>query len=76
MAEKFFDIKSKELVDFTLKLQKINDVALPFAVQNTLNEIVRNVKIRTLPDTTEEVFDVKRRTFFTANSAYKSYKAR
>jgi hypothetical protein len=76
MSEKFFDIKSKELVDFTLKLQKINDVALPFAVQNTLNEIVKNVKIRTLKETTEDMFDVKRKTFFTANSGYKTHKAK
>jgi hypothetical protein len=75
MAKAFY-IKTDELVNLSLALQRINDVALPFAVQNTLNIMVKIVKKDVLIETTNDEFDVKRRTFFTANSAYKTYKAK
>jgi len=75
MAKAFY-VKTDELVNLSLALQRINDVALPFAVQNTLNAIARDVKINTLKESANEEFDVKKRTFFTANSGYKAYKAK
>lgn len=73
---RFFYIQTKELADLSLKLQRINDVALPFAVQNTLNRVARDVKINSLKQTTNKMFTIRKRTFFTANSGYKSYKAK
>jgi len=72
----YFFVKSDQLLNYTLSLQKINDVALPFAVQNTLNAVSKDVKKRTLKKLTEQQFDIKKRTFFTANSAFKPYKAK
>jgi len=69
-----FSITSNELIDYTLKLQKINDVSLPFAVQNALNEVAKDVKKRTLAETTNKMFNVKRKNFFKSNSAFKMYK--
>lgn len=71
-----FSITSNELIDFTLSLQKINDVALPFAVQEALNETVKDVKKRTLAETTNSMFDVKRKGFFKANSGFQSFNAK
>lgn len=71
-----FSIKSDQLIDLTLSLQRINDIALPFAVQGALNAAARDVKKRTLAIVTNKMFDVKKRTFFKANSAFKSFKAR
>lgn len=71
-----FYIKTEEITDLALRLQKINDVALPFAVQNTLNEIAGTVKINTLQKSAAKEFDVQRPTFFKANSGYKAYKAK
>ena len=71
-----FFVNTEELVNYTLALQKINDVALPFAVQNTLNRVAMDVKKRTLKISTQKEFDVKKKTFFTANSGYKSHKAK
>jgi len=71
-----FFVKSDQLLNYTLSLQKINSVALPFAVQNTLNAVSKDVKKRTLKKLTEQQFDIKKRTFFTANSAFKPYKAK
>lgn len=75
MAKAFY-IKTDELVNLTLALQEINDVALPFAVQNTLNKIARDVKINTLHDSTNKYFDIKKKSFFKANSGFKSHKAK
>jgi hypothetical protein len=66
-----FKITSDGLIDYTLALQKLNDVALPFAVQETLNETVKDVKKRTLKLVTESEFDIKRKSFFKSNSAHK-----
>jgi hypothetical protein len=71
-----FNIKSESLINHTLNLQRINAVALPFAVQNALNAVARDVKKRTLKITTERQFDIKKRNFFKANSGYKPYKAK
>jgi len=71
-----FSIKSEGLIDYTLSLQKINNVALPFAVQEALNETVKDTKKRTLAETTNKMFDVKRKGFFKANSGFKPYKAK
>jgi hypothetical protein len=71
-----FSIKSDKLIDYTLSLQKINDVALPFALQNALNGVAKDVKKRTLMDSVNKEFNVKKKGFFTANSAYKPYKAK
>lgn len=73
---KFLDIKSDELINHTLKLQKINDVALPIAVQNSLNKVVREVKFTYLKQTTNSMFNIKKRTFFSANSRFNMYKAK
>ena len=75
MAKDFF-IKTDDLVNLTLALQNINDVALPFAVQNTLNRVARDVKINTLTDTTSKHFKLKKKAFFKANSGFKSHKAK
>lgn len=72
----YLNIKSDKLVDITLGLQRINDVALPFAVQNTLNAVARDIKKRTLISTTQSMFDIQKRTFFKANSGYKQHKAK
>jgi hypothetical protein len=71
-----FSITSTDLIDYTLALQKLNDVALPFAVQETLNEVAKDVKKRTLIQSVNEEFEVDRKSFFTANSGYKPYKAK
>jgi hypothetical protein len=71
-----FFIKSDQLLNFTLSLQKINDIALPIAVQNSLNSVVRDIKKRTLKKTTEKQFKIKKRTFFQANSAFKTHNAK
>ena len=71
-----FSIKSDKLINHTLTLQRINDVALPIAVQNTLNSVARDVKKRTLDEYTNKYFNIKKRTFFKSNSAYKPYKAK
>lgn len=71
-----FSIKSDELINFTLSLQKINDIALPLAVQNTLNAVAKNVKTKTLDKLTNKYFDIKKKNFFKANSGYKPYKAK
>lgn len=71
-----FYVKSEQLLNYTLALQKINSVALPFAVQNTLNKVAADVKKRTLKKSTEQQFDIKKKTFFSANSAYKGHKAK
>lgn len=66
----FLDIKSDNLIDYTLKLQKINDVALPIAAQNTLNAVVVGVKFKYLDETTNKMFNIKKRTFFKSNSKF------
>lgn len=71
-----FSIKSKELINFTLGLQRINDIALPLSVQNSLNSVVRDTKQRTLDQVTNQMFDVNKKTFFKTHSAYKPYKAK
>lgn len=71
-----FSIKSENLIDYTLALQRINDVALPMAVQNALNSVVKDVKKTTLDRYTNRFFKIKRRSFFKSNSAYKPYKAK
>ena len=71
MAKAFY-INTKELTDLSLALQGINNVALPFAVQNTLNAIARDVKINTLRESANEQFDVKKKTFFTQNGITKA----
>jgi hypothetical protein len=71
-----FSIKDKELIDYTLGLQRINDVSLAFAIQDTLNAVVRDTKKRTLAQVTNQMFDVKRKNFFKANSGFKQYKAK
>lgn len=71
-----FSIDSKELIDYTLKLQRINDVALPFATQNSLNSVVRNTKKNTLDQVTNRMFDVQKKNFFKSHSAFKPYKAK
>jgi hypothetical protein len=73
---KFLDIKSDELIDYTLKLQKINDVALPIAAQNTLNSVVVGVKFKYLDETTNKMFTIRKRTFFKANSRFTKHKAK
>lgn len=73
---KLLDIKSDELVNHVLKLQKINDVALPIAVQNSLNKVVREIKFTYLKQTTNSMFNIKKRTFFSANSRFNMYKAK
>lgn len=73
---KEFDIKAEGMVDLALLLQQINDVALPFAMQNTLNDIARDVKTKALTKSANAHFSVRRPTFFRANSGYKSYKAK
>jgi hypothetical protein len=73
---KEFDIKSEGMIDLALLLQQINDVALPFAMQNTLNDVARDVKMKTLLKSANAEFSVRRPTFFRANSGYKSHKAK
>lgn len=73
---KHFYIKTNELTKLALKLQRINDVALPFAVQNTLNRTARDVKVNSLLQTTNRLFTIRKRTFFKANSGYRTYKAK
>lgn len=75
MSRQFY-IQTKELTDLTLKLQQINDVALAFAVQNTLNRVARDVKVNSLQQTTNRLFTIRKRTFFKANSGFKTYKAK
>lgn len=70
-----FKIDSTELIDYTLRLQKINDVALPMTTQNMLNNVAKDVKIRTLKKSVDQQFNVKRPNFFKSNSAYKPYRA-
>lgn len=70
-----FKIDSTELIDYTLSLQKINDVALPMTTQNMLNAVAKDVKVRTLKKSTDQQFDVKKPNFFKSNSAYKPYRA-
>lgn len=72
----FLNIKSDDLIDYTLKLQKINDVALPIAAQNTLNSVVVGVKFKYLNETTNKMFNIKKRTFFKANSRFTKNKAK
>jgi hypothetical protein len=69
-----FNIKSEELIDYTLALQKVSSVALPFAVQNAFNDVVKNVKEKTLEQSTSEMFDVQKKNFFKANSGYEAHK--
>ncbi|MFA5299675.1 MAG: hypothetical protein WC389_15940 [Lutibacter sp.] len=76
MAFKAFDIKSEGLIDLALLLQQINDVALPFAMQNTLNEVARDTKMKNLAKSINEQFRMRRSSFFRANSGYKAYKAK
>ncbi|MDX5583645.1 MAG: hypothetical protein QNK20_01755 [Aureibaculum sp.] len=71
-----FYVDSEQLLNYTLKLQKINDVALPIALQNTLNSVAADVKKRTLKISTEEQFKIKKKTFFNANSGYVGHKAK
>lgn len=73
---KAFSIKSENLIDLTLSLQKINDVALPIALQFSLNQVARDAKTKYLAKTTGQMFDIKRRNFFKANSGYKTHKAK
>jgi hypothetical protein len=68
-----FNIKSEELIDYTLALQKISTVALPFAVQNSFNDVVKDVKKKTLEQSTGEMFDVQKKNFFKANSGYEAH---
>jgi len=67
-----FYVKSEQLLNYTLALQKINDIALPIAVQNSLNAVARDIKKRTLKKITEQQFDINKKTFFQANSGYKT----
>ena len=71
-----FNIKADSIIDFTLGLQRINDIALSVAVQNTLNSVVRDTKKRTLNISTNKEFDVKKKSFFKANSGFKTYNAK
>jgi len=71
-----FSIKSEGLIEYTLALQKINDISLPIAVQEALNEVAKDVKKRTLMKSANQEFDIDKKTFFTANSGYKPYKAK
>lgn len=71
-----FFVKSDQLLNYTLRLQKINGIALPIAVQNSFNAVTRDVKKRTLKKITEQQFDIKKKTFFSANSAYDTHNAK
>ena len=71
-----FNIKADNIIDYTLALQKINAVSLPIAVQNTLNAVTRDVKKRTLNKSTNRHFDIKRKSFFKANSGFKTFGAK
>jgi hypothetical protein len=71
-----FNIKSDKLIDYTLALQRINAVALPIALQNTLNATVRHIKKKTLLQSANKHFDVKKPGFFKANSGYKTYNSK
>ena len=71
-----FDIKYKDVLDYALAMQDINDIALPIATQYTLNDVVEDVKRNTLDITTNKMFDIKRKTFFRANSGFKKHNAK
>jgi hypothetical protein len=73
---KGFDIKAEGVIDLALLLQRINDVALPFAMQNTLNEVARDTKMRNLAKSVNAEFRMRKSSFFRANSGYKAYKAK
>jgi hypothetical protein len=71
-----FNIKADNIIDYTLALQKINAVSLPIAVQNTLNSVARDVKKRTLNISTNKHFNIKKKSFFKANSGFTTFGAK
>ena len=66
--------KSDKLVGFSLKLAQIHRAALPNAIRNSLTEVAKDVKQKTLRKNADRVFDVKKRSFFSKFSGYKPAK--
>ena len=62
------NINTREIVDFTDKLERIHRAALPNTVRNTLNDLAFDVKKNTLQSTTSRVFTKRRPAFFRAFS--------
>lgn len=73
---KVFDIQFDNVIDYVLALQDINDVALPFAAQSALNDVVFNAKRQSLNKVTNQMFNINKKTFFRANSDIKKNKAK
>lgn len=65
------EYKGNKLIDFSFKLNKIHRAALPNAVRFTLTDAAKDVKFKTLIKSANKFFDVKKRNFFRAFSAYK-----
>lgn len=66
-----FSITSNELIDYTISMQKINAVALPIAMQEALNGVAKHTKKVTLDQSVNKEFDIKKKSFFKSNSAFK-----
>lgn len=68
MGKHFIDIDSKELRNFTHTLEKISRSALPVAIRQTLNDAAYDVKLRTMPQTSDASFIKRKPTFWKAKS--------
>jgi len=63
------NINSREIVEFTNKLEKMHKKHLPNVVRKTLNNIaLEGVKKKTLLNTTSKTFTTRQKNFFKANS--------
>lgn len=65
-----FNINTAAIFRFTARLDRINRSALPVAVRSALNDVVFDVKTRTMPLSANKEFTQRTKNFFTANSKF------
>jgi hypothetical protein len=68
------NINSKAVKDFTAKLEKISRHDLPIAIRQTLNDAAYDVKLHTMPQTSDASFIKRKPTFWKAKSRVDSAK--
>lgn len=66
----YFNINTNSSVVFTNKLEKLHRSALPVAVRGTLNDMVFDVKTKTMPASSFAEFEHREKNFFKANSKF------
>lgn len=62
--------EGKGVIDFSHKLSKMHKSALPNTVRFTLNDLAKDVKVKTLQEESKDQFQVRKPTFFKKYSGF------